>query len=213
MNIHLWGLDARSLPVSLLDRWERQPFTPGTLAGPGARDRRDSYQREVAQEKPGEPEIGGPHERVAAAIMRYEIFPPWMISGVLRRVPVREGDTVGILFHSPVGAKLFFAARAIEVFDSPGEGPTEKGQKGRLWRTGFTYRTLLGHPELGEETFAVEKELDTGIVRASLRSWSRPGTLLARTFAPVVRMLQVRASYAALDHLASIAASAARSQG
>lgn len=198
MKIHLWGLDTRSLPVSLLDDWEPQPFTPGTENGPGPGDRRDSYGREVAQEKPGEPEPGGAHQRIAASIMRYEIFPPWMITGVLRRTPVAVGDTVGILFHAPAGTQLFFAARAIEVFDGLASG-------GEVWRTGFTYRTLLGHPELGEETFAVEKNLATGAVTASLRSWSRPGTLLARAFAPVVRMLQVRASYAALDHLASIA--------
>lgn len=204
MNIHLWGLDTRSLPVSLLDGWEPQPFTPGTEHGPGPGDRRDSYSREVAQEKPGEPEPGGAHQRIAASIMRYEIFPPWMITGVLRRTPVATGDTVGILFHAPAGTRLFFAARAIEVFDgafSQGQGQA----KSDVWRTGFTYRTLLGHPELGEETFAVEKNLATGAVTASLRSWSRPGTLLARAFAPVVRMLQVRASHAALDHLASIA--------
>ena len=44
-----------------------------------------------------------------------------------------------------------------------------------VWHTGFKYRTLTGHPELGEETFSVEKDLATGSVVAALRSWSRAG--------------------------------------
>ena len=46
----------------------------------------------------------------------------------------------------------------------------------------------------------------TGRMRVALRSWSRPGTCLARAFSPVVRWAQVRASDAALNHLADIGA-------
>ena len=45
--------------------------------------------------------------------------------------------------------------RVIACFDEEREG---------VWVTGFTYRTLVGHPELGEETFSVEKDLETGLV-------------------------------------------------
>ena len=93
--------------------------------------------------------------------------------------------------------RLFFAARVVDVFDAASDG---------WWRSGFTYRTLVGHPELGEETFAVEKEVATGRVRVALRSWSRPGTWLARAFAPVVRRLQVGASERALEYLATVGA-------
>lgn len=185
---------------SHLDDWEKRPFAPGTAEGPTPRDHRDHYQRVVATEKPGDPEPGGPHQRIAAAIFRYEIFPQKLVSGVLRRAPIQRGDTVGILYHTPVLSKLFFAARVIDCFDARhDEGNVS------LWRSGFTYRTLDGHPELGEETFSVEKNRESGAVQVSLRSWSRPGTRLARTFSPIVRKLQVHASYAALDHLQSIA--------
>jgi uncharacterized protein (UPF0548 family) len=123
------------------------------------------------------------------------------VSGVLRRTPVEVGDTVGILYHAPGVAELFFGARVIAIYDET--IASENG--GAVWRSGFTYRTLDGHPELGEETFGVDKNVDTGAIRIFLQSWSRPGTLLARAFAPIVRKLQVHASYAALDHLAAIA--------
>lgn len=186
-----------------LERWEARALARGVDEGPQASDNRDLYERQVATETSGPPEAGGAHRRVAAAIMRYEIFPPTLVSGVLRRAPVQPGDTVGILYHA-VGCELFFAARVVSCFDQEGEGAARG-----TWRTGFTYRTLDGHPELGEETFSVEKDLATGAVRAKLQSWSRPGTLLARTFAPVVRKLQIHASHAALDHLQSIAISPA----
>jgi uncharacterized protein (UPF0548 family) len=126
------------------------------------------------------------------------VFPPGLVTGVLRRDSVATGDTVGIHYHLLPGIGLFFAARVIERFDA---------EDGALWCTGFTYRTLQGHPELGEETFSVEKRLADGRVVAALRSWSRPGTLLAKLGAPIMRRLQVRASHAALAHLERVARS------
>lgn len=175
-----------------LERWESRPLWPGVEQPPSASARVDAYEREAPREGPGAPEPAGPHRRVATAILRYRIFPPALVSGVLRREPVQVGDTVGICYHAPLGIGLFFAAKVVACFDGP---------EGDRWRTGFTYRMLRGHPELGEETFAVEKDMVTGRVWFSLRSWSRPGTLLARLFSPVVRVLQVHASRAALDHL------------
>ena len=83
---------------------------------------------------------------------------------------------------------------------------------GTWHRAGLTYRTLVGHPELGEETFAVEKELATGRVRVALRSWSRPGTVLAKVFLPFVRRMQVSASRRSLDHLQAVASSSQSSK-
>lgn len=186
-----------------LENWERRPFAKDVERGPRPHDNRDLYERSVAKEAPGVPEALGPHRRLAAAILRYDIFPPALVSGVLRRAPVQNDDTVGILYQAAGLVKLFFAARVIDCFDGELTEPS-----GAVWRTGFTYRTLEGHPELGEETFAVEKNLSTGAVRVFLSSWSRPGTLLAHAFAPVVRQLQVHASHAALSHLATLARSA-----
>jgi len=170
-----------------LERWDPRPFhAMHTTAG----DRHDVYERELAPEAPGAPQER--FRRIAAAIRGYTIFPPDLVEGVLRR-PVEVDDTVGIHYRGLPLVRLFFAARVISTFDGPDGG---------WWRAGFTYRTLVGHPELGEETFTVEKEVATGRVRIALRSWSRPGTWLARVFAPLVRKLQVHASERALDHLA-----------
>ena len=72
-----------------LERWEREPWSEGVEAGPQPIDHRDVYERVVAREKPGEPEPNGPFRRVEEAILRYDIFPPWMVTPVVRRAPVQ----------------------------------------------------------------------------------------------------------------------------
>jgi uncharacterized protein (UPF0548 family) len=180
--------------------WEQKQVGPEVTAGPRPEDGHDSYQRVVAREGPGEPEVDGPFHRLARAIRSYDIFPPALVTPVLRRHPVAIGDTVGILYHGMPLCDLFFAARVSACFDEA----TATG-----WRAGFTYQTLPGHAELGEETFSVEKDASNSAVTVALRSWSRPGFWLARGFAPWLRRVQVRVSHAALDHLASVADSVA----
>jgi uncharacterized protein (UPF0548 family) len=174
-----------------LDRWDGRPFHPTDRT---PRDHADVYERDVLVEPPGDPGAG--YRRIADAILSYSIFPPGLVQGVLRD-RIAPGDTVGVHYRGLRLVRLFFAARVIDVFDTHDDA---------WWRTGFTYRTLRGHPELGEETFSVEKEIATGRVRVALRSWSRPGTPLARLFAPLVRRMQVTASRRALEHLATVAA-------
>jgi hypothetical protein len=191
-------MDILCTPLSKpdLSRWEGRPFSPGVEAGPRPQDNRDNHEREVAIEAMGPPEPDGPHRRVARALLAFDVFPVRMVVGILHRAPVEVGDTVGVCYHFLPGVDLFFAARVTGRFDGP---------DGNLWRTGFSYRTLLGHPELGDETFCVEKDVTTGRVVAALRSWSRCGGWLAWLGYPVVRRLQVRAGRSALNHLAEIA--------
>ncbi len=191
MNVHVFGSPE-------LARWDARPFYDVTRH-PGDRD--DVYERDVGAEAwRGAP--GPLHRALGDAILGYDIFPPRLVRGVVRR-RIALGDTVGVHYIAARIVRLFFAARVVAVIDGP-------SADGAWWCTGFTYRTLQGHPELGEETFAVETELATGRVRVALRSWSRPGTWLARTFAPFVRWLQVHASKAALAHLAGLADRPAR---
>jgi hypothetical protein len=178
-----------------LEAWERRPFSSAALAGPRPGDRRDAFEREVGFEETGPPAPDGPHRRIAAALLRYDVFPPKLCSPIVRRRPLEVGDTVGLLYHAPAWVDLFFASRVVATFD---------GEESGIWRTGFTYRTLVGHPELGEETFVVEKTLATGRILVALRSGSRPGTWLARAAAPLLRRLQVAANEAALGHLSAI---------
>jgi hypothetical protein len=175
-----------------LETLDALPVSPGVELGPRPRDRRDAYERVVGREAPGEPEPEGPYRRLARAVRAYEVFPRRLVSGLLRRAPIEAGDTYGICYHLLPGLDLFFGGRATASFDGPDGG---------VWRAGFTFRTLRGHPELGEETFYVEKDVATGEVRAGLRSWSRPGLWLTRLLSPYARWVQVRACLAALDQL------------
>jgi uncharacterized protein (UPF0548 family) len=190
---YLWTFFGRQPDLA---EWEKKLVAPSVEDGPGPRDHRDAQEREVAVESAGPPESDGPHCRIAAAIFRFDVFPPRLVTPVLRRAPVEMRDTVGVLYHFAPGLKFFFAARVVAVFDEPVDG---------FWKTGFTYRTLTGHPELGEETFTVEKDLATGRVRVALRSWSRPGIFLTRAFSPLTRTLQLQAGRMALDHLERVA--------
>lgn len=150
--------------------------------------------RIVAQEAPGRAVAGGVFYRLKAEILAYRIFPPSLIRGELQRSPIQQGDPVGIRFVALRGLHLFFVAEATQVFEEEQAG---------WWAAGFYYQTLQGHPECGEERFAVEKNMETGEIRVSLSSYSRPGLWYTSLATPILRRLQRYASIAALDHLAS----------
>lgn len=57
---------------------------------------------------------------------------------------------------------------------------------------GFTYRALPGHPERGWETFLVERDPATDVVRMRIEAESAHATLLARLGAPIARAEQDR---------------------
>jgi hypothetical protein len=179
-----------------LTRWESRPFCPTVEQGPRPRDNRDNHQRVVGCEAPGLPETDGIARTLADAILRFDVFPPTLLTSLLRRTPIEVGDVIGVRYAFVPGVHLFFAARVYERFEDAND---------QQWRCGFSYRTLDGHPECGEETFIVEKDLATGQVTVALRSWSRPGVWLATLGYPMVRTLQLRAGQAALDHLETLA--------
>lgn len=56
-------------------------------------------------------------------------------------------------------------------------------------RRGFTYGTLPGHPEAGEERFLLE-QLDDGRIRFSISAYSRPASALAKIGGPLSRAAQ-----------------------
>jgi uncharacterized protein (UPF0548 family) len=180
----------------VLAKWAARDFSPAVREGPRPTDDRDRHARIIAREPPGDPVPDGPFRRVETAIAEYRVFPPSLLTRVLAKEPVAVGDTVGLTYPLLPGLRLFVASRVTEVFD----GPTPTG-----WRAGFTYRTLAGHAELGEETFAVEKKRTTGDVTASLTSWSRPGHWLARIGYWYARWCQLHAGRSALDHLERVA--------
>jgi len=55
---------------------------------------------------------------------------------------------------------------------------------------GFAYGTLPGHPECGEERFAVRRDPGTSAVFAEVAAFSRPGTWWSKAGGPVVTVAQ-----------------------
>ncbi len=60
----------------------------------------------------------------------------------------------------------------------------------RTPRQGFAYGTLKGHPERGEESFVIERDVHTGTVTATVRAFSRPGRWSTKLLGPIGRLLQ-----------------------
>lgn len=55
---------------------------------------------------------------------------------------------------------------------------------------GFAYGTLPGHPECGEERFAIRRDPSTSAVFAEVSAFSRPGRWLTKAGGPMVPVLQ-----------------------
>lgn len=89
-------------------------------------------------------------------------------------VPLRAG-TVVVLGLGFGRVRLPIPCRVTEVIDEP-------------HRRGFVYATLPGHPECGVERFLVERCGDD--VWVNIDALSRPGWLLTRIGAPVMRWAQ-----------------------
>lgn len=75
-------------------------------------------------------------------------------------------------------------------------------------RRGFSYATLAGHPEQGEESFLVRRT-DDGAILLTVSSVSRPASLAARAAGQVTRAVQRRQVQRYLDAVTRAAASAA----
>jgi uncharacterized protein (UPF0548 family) len=102
-------------------------------------------------------------------------------------LPVEDGATYVVTFGTPLLA-IAAPCRVIAVVDEP-------------HRWGFTYRTLAGHPEEGEESFEVEL-LDDGGVRFTVSARSRPGSRLVALGSPVNHLVQRRVTEGYLRALA-----------
>jgi len=91
--------------------------------------------------------------------------------------PVAQDATCLVTFGTPLLA-IAAPCRVTEVVDD-------------ARRVGFTYVTLRGHPEEGEETFLVELD-GRGEVRCTITARSRPGSRLVAATARVNRLVQHR---------------------
>lgn len=95
------------------------------------------------------------------------------------RVPAPGPAVPGLRVEMRLGAgplALRVPVEVVRVLDEPD-------------RRGFAYGTLLGHPERGEELFAVERRADGTWLR--IRAFSRPGRWFTRAAGPAGRLAQV----------------------
>jgi uncharacterized protein (UPF0548 family) len=88
---------------------------------------------------------------------------------------IRTGATVVVTLGTPI-ASIAIPCRIVGVVD---------GQT----RWGFAYGTLPGHPEQGEESFAISITAD-GAVHFEIEALSRPGDPLVRLSGPIGRGMQ-----------------------
>lgn len=111
-------------------------------------------------------------EEAAASVMRW---------GMLRGAGVRVEATTEV---AAVGSEVLVGlgplrapCRVVYVVDEPD-------------RRGFAYGTLPGHPETGEELFAVRYDPASEAVYAEVTAFSRHGTWWSRLAGPVTSLVQ-----------------------
>jgi uncharacterized protein (UPF0548 family) len=101
-------------------------------------------------------------------------------------LPIHTGATVVLTLGTPI-LSIAAPCRVVGVVD---------GQT----RWGFAYGTLPGHPEQGEECFAVSKAAD-GTVHFEIEAFSRPADPIVRLSGPFGRGVQRGATGAYLSAL------------
>ncbi len=175
-----------------LSVWEERPIDYRAYRTALLRPDYDLTEATMAMEPAGPPVPNGPFELLEAAVFRYDIFGPKVGRRRLRREPLEYGDTLGLEMRMRPALGLYFGSRVDAVFyrESCSEGV----------RSGFLYRTIVGHPLVGEETFEVIKRHD-GTVFVRLEAWSRPNRWYVRAFRPAARALQRWCAGQAVSHL------------
>ncbi len=102
-----------------------------------------------------------------------------IVEGAVARLAIGVGP---LRIHAP--------ARVVYVIDEPRHA-------------GFAYGTLPGHPELGEELFAVEHREDDSVV-FGVAAFSRPGSLLTKVAGPLGPVAQRLVAGRYLSGMASL---------
>lgn len=106
-------------------------------------------------------------ESVAAVLMTWQMHRRAGVRPVGDVAPAAPGQDVVFRF-----AGQAIPCRVVSVVDEPD-------------RRGFTYGTLPGHPECGEERFDLQRDPVSGVVTASITAFSRPATRIARLLGPL----------------------------
>jgi uncharacterized protein (UPF0548 family) len=160
-----------------------EPTYP-VAGGPGVEDDGDGFRRHHYEVRLGQGLAT--YRRAVEGLQGWRAHDVAGISVYPSDGPPRQGDTVIVT----LGARFLALAapcRVVEVIDEPA-------------RWGFTYATLPGHPEQGEESFVVGLYPD-GSVRFRIDAVSRPGSRLVQLAGAVGGAAQAAGSRAYLRAL------------
>ena len=111
-------------------------------------------------------------DEVAEAVMTWQMQERSRVRRVSGPPRATLGADVTFRFF---GQKI--PCRVVDVVDEPD-------------RRGFAYGTLPGHPETGEERFAVERDPATGEVTVIVTAFSNPALWRTKLAGPLGRLLQ-----------------------
>jgi uncharacterized protein (UPF0548 family) len=171
-----WGQVGPKAAGELLDRARRQPVTyrhVGSTLDPVRWPERRFRERRR--------DLGVGDAVFAEAVDRLRTWAPQRAIGadLLPAGQLVELDATILVVLRLGPLRVVAPDRVVALMDEPG-------------RFAFAYGTLPGHPELGEESFTVE-QLDSGVVRATIRVDARPAATWGRLVAPVLTGLQTAA--------------------
>jgi uncharacterized protein (UPF0548 family) len=116
-----------------------------------------------------------------AALQRWEHFRLGWVEPWPPETPIQSGEVVAIMAWTAALWTLN-CCRIVYVVDE--SGPVSK--------FGFSYGTLPGHVESGEELFQIEWDQNTNSVCYDILAFSRPNHFLTRLGYPLVRHTQKR---------------------
>jgi hypothetical protein len=133
--------------------------------------RHDCYFVDLPKESAGVPEPNGAFALAQDVVRTYKFPPPGLIKGIYRETDPLDGRVM-LLEGRFLGFTFYFGVRITGVTDEV--LATEQGRS-QLW--GYSYATLKGHFEQGKISFHVSKNLDTGAVAFTIKSFSRTGRI------------------------------------
>lgn len=111
-------------------------------------------------------------------------------AGVFTDRPAMAPGATVVLWTRMFGLWLRFACRVTDVVRTEDEA-------------GFTYVTLPGHPEQGEETFTLRRTDDDELELEISATW-RPGRLETKLAGPIAGLLQKRATQRYVDAMRTL---------
>ncbi len=123
-------------------------------------------------------------EAAKSAVRNWKMFPGGWTFIYPGETPLREGEVVAMAARV-LGLWWLNSCRIVYVIDE------ER-------RFGFAYGTLPGHAEKGEELFLVERA-ENGVIRYSMRAFSRPRHWLARLSTGPGVSTEIHPRFAAVD--------------